>query len=325
MPACCFRTPAGEEIELRLEHITIAKPIVSDKILDVRSRIIYPRETRQSRRSYGGLCTVRLGWKVNGLQMKSVEAEIGELPVMMMSDACNLSQCKPEQLIEHGEHDSEWGGIFIIKGNEKIIRMLLMARRNFPVAIKRSTWKDRGVNFSDIGVYIRCVRDDTMSYNNVLHYLNNGTCKLMFSHMKMMAYIPVCLILRCLVDWSDEMIYNHLKRGYEHDLYYLACLQEMLRDIHDQGLHTINDCKNYLGQIFRSRFNNVPEWKSHSYITDIILSERILIHLDSYEDKFHLLVFMVQKLYQCVQGKVKMENIDSVMMQEVLTPGKRTS
>lgn len=322
MAPCSFRTPAGEHIELFLLNINISKPSVPAKVLEVQNRTIYPREARQARRSYSGLCHVRLGWRVDGLDRSPVEVEMGEVPVMLMSDVCNLSTFSPQQLVEHGEHDSEWGGIFIIKGNEKIIRMLLMARRNFPVAIKRSTWKDRGVNFSDTGIYIRCVRDDAASYNNVLHYLNNGTCKLMFSHMKMLTYVPICLILKCLRDWSDEAIYNRLKRGQEHDRYYLACLQEMLREVHDQGLHTMHDCKNYLGQIFRSRFPEVAENRPHSEITDIILSERILIHLDKYEEKFDLLVFMVQKLYQCVQGHVKMENIDSVMMQEVLTPGK---
>lgn len=66
----------------------------------------------------------------------------------------------PEQLIAHGEHEQEWGGYFIIKGLERLIRMLLMTRRNYPVAIKRSGWKARGAQFSDFGILLRSVRDD---------------------------------------------------------------------------------------------------------------------------------------------------------------------
>lgn len=38
-----------------------------------------------------------------------------------------------------------------------------MNRRNFPIAIKRSVWKDRGALFSDTGILIRCVSSDQSS------------------------------------------------------------------------------------------------------------------------------------------------------------------
>lgn len=66
----------------------------------------------------------------------------------------------PKQLVEHGEHEQEWGGYFVIKGHEKLVRMLLMTRRNYPIAIKRSGWKQRGALFSEYGISIRCVKND---------------------------------------------------------------------------------------------------------------------------------------------------------------------
>lgn len=66
----------------------------------------------------------------------------------------------PKENIEHGEHEDEWGGYFIIKGNEKLIRMLLMNRRNYPISVQRSTWKNRGPHFSDMGIMLRCVKTD---------------------------------------------------------------------------------------------------------------------------------------------------------------------
>lgn len=66
----------------------------------------------------------------------------------------------PEQLVKHGEHEQEWGGYFIIKGLERLIRMLLMTRRNYPIAIRRSGWKGRGIQFSDLGIQLRTVRVD---------------------------------------------------------------------------------------------------------------------------------------------------------------------
>lgn len=321
MPPCSFKTPAGEKIDLYVEDIRIAKPQVPLTVLDVKERNIYPTEARQLHKSYTGMCSIKLGWRVDGIEKGAIDVDLGEVPIMLKSKVCNLGNKTPAEMIKHGEHDSEWGGIFIIKGNEKIIRMLLMSRRNFPIAIKRTSWKDRGANFSELGILIRSVREDETSYNNVLHYLNNGTCKLMFSNMKFMAYVPVCLIMKCLVDYTDEEIYKRLISGYEEDQYYSSCVQQMLRDVHAEGLHTYGHCQDYLGQIFRSRFYELPEWYTNTEITDYILQQRILIHLETNKEKFDLLVFMVQKLFQCVQGNAKIENVDSVMMQEVLTSG----
>lgn len=69
----------------------------------------------------------------------------------------------PKELVAHGEHEEEWGGYFIIKGHERLVRMLIMTRRNFPIAVRRSTWKGRGTLFSDLGVMIRCVTEDQTS------------------------------------------------------------------------------------------------------------------------------------------------------------------
>ncbi|KAL9927901.1 RNA polymerase I subunit Rpl135 [Glossina fuscipes fuscipes] len=316
-----FETSVGERVELNVQDIRISKPEVPSTVFDVKDRNIYPAEARQLQQTYGGTCSIKLSWKVNGTTKEPIDIDLGEIPVMLKSKICNLGPLKPAEMIKRGEHDSEWGGIFIIKGHEKIIRMLQMTRRNYPIAIERSSWKDRGAHFSEIGVLIRSVRDDETSYNNVLHHLTNGTCKLMISNLKFMAYVPVCLIMKCLVNYTDHEIYVRLVRGYEQDQYYLCCIREMLRDIHEEGLHNIKDCKEYLGKVFRSRFPELPTWATETEIADFILSQRILIHLQKYADKFNLLVFMVQKLYECVRGNAKIENVDSVMMQDVLTPG----
>lgn len=66
----------------------------------------------------------------------------------------------PEQLVAHGEHEQEWGGYFIIKGFERLVRMLVATRRNYPIAIQRPKWKSSGSQFSDLGIILRSTRDD---------------------------------------------------------------------------------------------------------------------------------------------------------------------
>lgn len=129
--------------------------------------------------------------------------------------------------------------------------------------------------------------------------------KFMFSYRKMLSFVPPLLLLRALTNNSDEFIYEQLIRGYEDDQYYISCIQQMLREIHEEGIHTQSECKGFLGEIFRSRFFDIHSWITDVELTDLMLSECIMIHLDDHMDKFNLLVFMVQKLFQCVQNKSK--------------------
>ena len=78
----------------------------------------------------------------------------------LQSELCNLKNLMPEELVSRGEHEEEWGGYLVVKGKERLIRMLLNTRRNYPVAVKRSSWKSRDTDFSDIGILMRCISED---------------------------------------------------------------------------------------------------------------------------------------------------------------------
>lgn len=154
-----------------------------------------------------------------------------------------------------------------------------------------------------------------------MHFINNGTSKFMFSYRKLLSYVPPMLLLKALVNQTDAYVFEQLIRGYETDQYYISCIQQMLREVHEEGIHTHIQAKQYLGEIFRSRFTDLPPWVNDDEVTDFMLNDCILIHLDSHLDKFNLLVFMVQKLFQSIQNKCRVEGADGVMMQEILLGG----
>ena len=43
------------------------------------------------------------------------------------------------------------GGYFIINGIEKVIRMLIMPRRNYPIVLSRPKWRTRGQGYTQYG------------------------------------------------------------------------------------------------------------------------------------------------------------------------------
>ena len=58
----------------------------------------------------------------------------------------------------------EMGGYFIINGIEKVIRMLIMPRRNFPIAMVRPKWKSRGPGYTQYGKLQGCLE---CSFRNI--------------------------------------------------------------------------------------------------------------------------------------------------------------
>lgn len=79
---------------------------------------------------------------------------------------------EPAELVAAKEHEEEWGGYFLVKGHERLLRMLVMMRRNYPVAIRRPTWKSRGNLFSEMGILIRTVTpDQTATVRNRLYFV----------------------------------------------------------------------------------------------------------------------------------------------------------
>lgn len=143
----------------------------------------------------------------------------------------------------------------------------------------------------------------------------------MFTHRKTFSFVPVVMLLKALKNCTDEYIYQQLMAGYEDDQYYDNSIQKMLRSVQEEtGMHTYAECKRYLGEVFRTKFY-LPEWTTPEEITDYMFHNCILIHLDDPEDKFNFIVLMTQKLFQCAQNKYKIENSDSVMMQEILLGG----
>ena len=58
---------------------------------------------------------------------------MGNIPVMVRSKFCNLKDKNLNDLIKAKEELHDFGGYFIINGIEKLIRMIVIPRRNYPI------------------------------------------------------------------------------------------------------------------------------------------------------------------------------------------------
>lgn len=233
--------------------------------------------------------------------------------------------------MQRKEESEELGGYFIVNGNEKIIRLLLMNKRNFPLAINRPSFTNRGQAYTPYGIILRSVRPDETSQTNVLHYLNDGNVTFRFSWRKSEYLVPVMMIMKALVETNDREIFEGLvgpagSKGIENT-FLTDRVELLLRTYKTYGLYSKTKTRAYLGEKFRVVLG-VPDTLSNYEVGTEFLRRIVLVHLGNINvteeqdaDKFKMLLFMIRKLYALVAGDCAVDNPDAVQNQEILLGG----
>ncbi|CAI5967511.1 unnamed protein product [Closterium sp. NIES-65] len=348
------------------ENPSITKPFSEDG----QHRPVYPSECRQAGTTYRGdfridLCVsyfdedddVALADVAKG-PMQRQQLSLGRVPIMVKSGSCHLRHLTQEQLVRRKEESIELGGYFICNGIERLIRLLIAPRRNYVMNLRRPTLLKKGLNFSDMATTIRCVRTDQSAVTNRVVYVNDGNACFNFSLRKQEYFIPVGIILKCLVDVSDAELYEHLTAiltaqqaaadppetdtqlapteggaaeaatkppaaaaaaGLGTQFVRERALV-VLSHPRSLGLFTRIECLAFLGKTFRPAVN-VPSYKPDAYVGQQIIADLVLVHLDKPMDKLRLLVFMLHKLWSMVDGLSQEDSMDTLMHHELYLPG----
>ena len=246
--------------------------------------------------------------------------KMGALPIMVMSERCNLKGCGPKKLVSLREEASEVGGYFILNGIERVIRLLQLPRRNHAMAIERGSYRNRGPLYSDKGVAMRCTRPDQSSVTMTLHYLTNGGATLKFVLRKQEFLIPVVIVARALCDLTDKEFSDRILQGDYDNTFISTRVELLLKDSKQFSLNSQTDCLEYLGSHFRnflpisSRTNNVDAGR-------LLVQRYFFVHLESFSAKMECLLHLIRKLFCFAQGKCAADNADVLMNHEILLPG----
>ncbi|KAK5168924.1 DNA-directed RNA polymerase I subunit RPA2 [Saxophila tyrrhenica] len=320
-------------LQIRMKEIFLEKcTLPPSNKLESKKRDILPVECRERHATYRGRFRGRMEYRVNDGEWKETVREFGYLPLMLRSNRCHLEGLSPKELVNRREESEELGGYFIVNGIEKLIRMLIVNRRNFPAAIIRGSFVNRGAAYTKYGIQIRSVRPDQTSQTNVLHYLNDGSVMFRFSWRKAEYLVPVMMVMKALVETNDREIYESVvgpagSKGLEDKQFVTDRVELLLRSYKAYALHSRLDTRTFLGSKFRVVLG-VPEDMSDEDAGTEFLRKIVLPHLGSYDitdahnaDKFRMLVFMIRKLYALVEGECATDNPDAVQSQEILLPG----
>ena len=138
-----------------------------------------------------------------------------------------------------------------MKGIEKVSRILIVSRRNFPMAIVRSNFTTRGPRYTKYGIQIRSVRPDQTPQTNVLHYLSDGNITFRFSWRKNEYLVPVMMILKTLIETNDREIFEGLTGtsvgGHIENAFMTDRVELLLRTYKDYKLQGKSRTISYLG------------------------------------------------------------------------------
>lgn len=91
-------------------------------------------------------------------------------------------------MVKAGEERMERGGYFVCKGSEKVIRLLVGNKRNYPIALIRGSSKDKGKMFTEYSVMMRSIRDGYAASIMNLHYLDSASMVLTIQAISLMLF-----------------------------------------------------------------------------------------------------------------------------------------
>jgi hypothetical protein len=330
IPAREFKVASGDTMRLWIESAAIGVPMKggsdtssasSSSAADAR---LFPAECRERGMTYAAPLSAVLCRQVNGGEVQRMQARLGDVPIMVRSSRCHLHGRGPLDLVRAGEEANEFGGYFICNGIERIIRMLQIPKRNYPMAITRSAYMNRGPLYSNKGVVIRCARPDQSSVTLTLHYLNDGSATVRFTVRKQEFFLPVIMVLKALVPTTDREIYERVLAGDRDNTYLSDRVLMLLRDAkrYEAALHSRDAALAYLGARFRTVLD-IPDGLTDVEVGQTLLDRFVLVHIprEGARDKYNLLVLMLRKLYAFVAGNVLEDNADSLTNQELLLSG----
>ncbi|EFX05208.1 DNA-directed RNA polymerase 1 subunit beta [Grosmannia clavigera kw1407] len=319
------------QLHIRYKDVSLQKCYVPATNKFAKNREILPAECRERHSTYRGKLMATFEYRINNGDPVEVVRDLGQVPIMVKSNRCHLEGLSPAALVERKEESEELGGYFIVNGIEKIIRLLQVGRRNFPHAINRPSFQNRGAAYTPYGIITRSVRPDETSQTNVLHYLKDGNITFRFSWRKNEFLIPVMMILKALVETNDREIFEAIvgpanSKGAENT-YLTDRVELLLRTYEFYGLYSKSATRAYLGEKFRVVLG-VPTTMSNYDVGTEFLRKIVLVHLGNMDvteaqdaDKFRMLIFMIRKLYALVAGDCAVDNPDAVQNQEVLLGG----
>ena len=282
---------------------------------------MYPQECRARKINYEGQAQIKFIMSDLATGTSQEATKTFDIPLMVGSSKCHLRGKSPKQLVKLNEDHFELGGYFVCGGNEKVIRLLNMNKRNHPMGLYRSGFAKRRAHYQTAGIMIRCIDQWERCANVNVHINKYEELETVFYINKRLVHLPLMIVIRGLCALNDLEVYNEFAQTMREEENYIAAVKMMLNDLtNTHKMRNQNDALKYIGAQFRV-LGQCPLWYTDVQIGIYYLDNYCLIHLNDNIDKVRLYALMARKLFRLSLKRSMVDNPDSPENHEALLPG----
>jgi DNA-directed RNA polymerase II subunit RPB2 len=313
-------------LSVSITNPTLSKTMITEK--DGSTKVMMPNDARLRNLTYAAPLTVdvnvvaktfvsELGaYATDSKRLTGVS--LGRIPIMVRSRFCMLSHQSPEdQRLDECQYD--YGGYFIINGNEKVLISQDRIAENRPyVFLNTKASSDSHV------VEIRSVTDArcgvpktlALKYGNRVGTYGH-TIKLCMHNIRQ--DIPVMVMFRALGISSDKAIADLVVHPDDPEA--ARIVQELQGSMDEcNQLRDQNEALRYLASLMvTSSHHNLA---SPETLARNMLCKDLLPHMgNSLESKAVFMGYMMSRLIRCVIGLNPLDDRDSYINKRLDTPG----
>lgn len=293
-----------EGIKIRLGKVRLEKPRILEA--DGSKRKIYPMEARLRNRSYVAQVFLDMTLVQDGVEKQTEEVFIGELPVMLKSGLCYLSEMTEDEQIEAGEDPQDPGGYFVINGSERVLVAIEdLAPNRVIISKEKRSGKDV------VMVRIFSVRDSFRAKVNV-ERKPEGIFYVSFpASPKNLNIVPV---LKALGLSSDNDVFKAFHDKPE-------IINDLLLNMEAVNIKNTDDATDYIGK--RVAAGQPEEYRKARalQILDNYLLPHIGIDEESRIKKAYFLCRMIEKATTVANGKREEDDKDHYANKRVKLSG----
>ena len=316
-------------LEIEMKNPVISKPMIFEK--DGSTKIMTPTDARNRNFTYSGPLTIDMDIRAKTLnaetneyvvEQKSVNnVALGKIPIMVNSRYCILNT----HSMSEDECRYDFGGYFLINGNEKVIISQDRIAEN-----KAYVFINNKVSAYSHIAEIRSVLENRFSVPKTTTLKLSSKPNQFGRYIRVNIHhikndIPLFILFRALGIESDKDVLKHVVYDMNTDENQML-MRELVGSIEEANtVLTTRDALEYLSR--HMNINGYPRevLSNRARRLEIlkgVLQKEFLPHVGiEYHKKALYLGYMVNKLVRCYMGLLPFDDRDSYINKRIDTPG----
>jgi len=280
--------PEIGELILRFGKVSIGEPQICEA--DGAIRKILPYEARLRELTYSAPVFIEVKPIVNGVEQNTINVHIFDVPVMIKSKICPLSNMTRAELEQVNEDPDDPGGYFIINGVERAFVLIEEVAPNQMIVEKQNVG-----NFTEL---LRLSSEaNGYTQRHTIERKNDGTIVITYGGLKR---LPIVVLFKAL-GVEDKEIVDMLGND-----------ERVLQDFYS-NFYTSDVADQKSAYEFIANALKIPKEYMKTRI-DMLLDNYLLPHVGQTTkdrvEKAKYLAYAVQKIIKCGLGIIPEDDID---------------